>query len=288
MMDIAIIGAGLAGSAAADRLVRAGRGVTVFDKSRGTGGRLATRRGDAGAFDHGAPLAQGDADFDAAMSRIGAAPHLDGWRGRPGMSGLVKPLLRGVDLRSGCRIARIDHADGWRLQDGEGTGFGPYRHLLIAIPAPQAADLRPHPDLGAVRMAPCWTLMAVWPGLDRPGPAAPLVRILPMGAHPDAAPGALVAHADRGWSVAHLEDDAATVSDMLVAALAGSGPGPTHARAHRWRFALVDRALGRPFLDTGDGCLLGGDWALGPRAGDAWASGHAMAEHVLGNAGAVG
>ena len=41
---VAVIGAGLAGAACARGLQAAGVQVTVFDKSRGVGGRLATRR----------------------------------------------------------------------------------------------------------------------------------------------------------------------------------------------------------------------------------------------------
>ncbi|MFM7188226.1 MAG: FAD-dependent oxidoreductase [Armatimonadota bacterium] len=43
-VDVAIIGAGLAGVAAAGDLAAAGKSVLVIDKSRGIGGRMATRR----------------------------------------------------------------------------------------------------------------------------------------------------------------------------------------------------------------------------------------------------
>ena len=51
---IAIIGAGMAGITAARTLAQAGHSVTVFEKSRGFGGRMATRRTPFGSFDHGA------------------------------------------------------------------------------------------------------------------------------------------------------------------------------------------------------------------------------------------
>src|SRR3546814_9540556 len=57
-MRVAIIGAGISGLACARRLRDAGLEATLFDKSRGIGGRLATRRANPGnpevAFDHGA------------------------------------------------------------------------------------------------------------------------------------------------------------------------------------------------------------------------------------------
>jgi predicted NAD/FAD-dependent oxidoreductase len=42
--EVAVVGAGIAGAACAQVLMHAGCGVQVFDKSRGAGGRLATRR----------------------------------------------------------------------------------------------------------------------------------------------------------------------------------------------------------------------------------------------------
>ena len=51
---IAVIGAGIAGLACAVELARADARVTVFERSRHLGGRLATRRSGASAFDVGA------------------------------------------------------------------------------------------------------------------------------------------------------------------------------------------------------------------------------------------
>ena len=51
---IAIIGTGIAGLSAAQALHAAGHSVQLFDKSRGSGGRMASKRSDAGALDLGA------------------------------------------------------------------------------------------------------------------------------------------------------------------------------------------------------------------------------------------
>ncbi len=51
---VAVIGAGMAGITCALTLARAGQHVTVFEKSRGYGGRMATRHTAFGGFDHGA------------------------------------------------------------------------------------------------------------------------------------------------------------------------------------------------------------------------------------------
>ncbi|MFX9626906.1 FAD-dependent oxidoreductase, partial [Acinetobacter baumannii] len=44
MVRIGIIGAGIAGLTCGEALVRAGHSVRLFDKGRGPGGRMSTRR----------------------------------------------------------------------------------------------------------------------------------------------------------------------------------------------------------------------------------------------------
>ena len=52
--DVLIIGAGISGLMAATKLEESGCSVTVLDKGRNYGGRMATRTFDEGIFDHGA------------------------------------------------------------------------------------------------------------------------------------------------------------------------------------------------------------------------------------------
>lgn len=58
MFDVAIIGAGLAGLTCAQQLYQAGYRVVVVEKSRGVGGRVATRRLHNTRADHGLPCLQ--------------------------------------------------------------------------------------------------------------------------------------------------------------------------------------------------------------------------------------
>jgi renalase len=163
-MSIAIIGAGLAGLEAARRLTAAGAVVTLFEKSGGRGGRVATRRMETAAFDHGAPLLHGlDAD---TIRAAGAMPWRDGVIGVPGNSNLGRALAEGLDVSGRTRVTGITAVDGgWRLECEDGPAAGPFDRVLVAIPAPQAhALLGPlaarFPGLDAVAMAPGLTLMA--------------------------------------------------------------------------------------------------------------------------------
>ena len=86
--------------------------------------------------------------------------------------------------------------------------------------------------------------------------------------------------------MAHIDLPFAELADLIAPQLLDLlGAKPDHLRhavAHRWLYAQTDAALGRPFLaDDAAGLIVGGDWALGPHAEQGWASGRAMAAHLL-------
>jgi predicted NAD/FAD-dependent oxidoreductase len=294
---VAVVGAGLAGLVAAERIAAGGAAVTVFDKSRGLGGRLATRRTPHGTFDHGAPVVHCDpglvAPLAARASCLGWGDH--GHVGLPGMSGLVRPLAEGLDIRTEAEVAGMEAgSSGVVLRFRSGAEEGPFARVILAIPAPQAlriaGGLAGAEALESVVMAPVWTLMAAFgerpdlPDLLRPGGRIDLV--VRDAAKPGRTGETWVAHAAHGWTRERLELPAESVLPMLLAELddiaEGRLPRPVHVAAHRWRFALTERALGRPFARLAGGAVLaGGDWALGSRGEHAVLSGRAMAQAAL-------
>ena len=111
--SIAIIGAGMAGLAAARLLQQAGARVALIEKSRGVGGRMATRRVGALQFDHGAQYftARGQA-FKAAVEDLArdgaAAPWFDDAHvGAPGMSGAARALAQGLEILTGRQASAL-------------------------------------------------------------------------------------------------------------------------------------------------------------------------------------
>lgn len=296
--SIAVIGAGLAGLTAARRLSDRGCAVTVFEKSRGLGGRLATRRTAEGWwFDHGgAVLTTVDGPWTAPASFLSflesaeaggdAARHGDGFRGLPGASGVVTGLVAGLDIRFGAEIGPIAReGGGWRVGDLLADA------VLCAAPAPQTARLcaavpRVRDAAEAAVMDPCWTLMAVW--RDRAPTirlAAPFASVATDATTGGRAGARWVAHAAADWSAADLErsreDMAETLVSLLVAACGAARADLIFAQAHRWRFARVARPVGAPCV-AADGVVAAGDWLLGPRAADAYASGLAAADALSG------
>ena len=100
MKRIAVIGAGLAGLVVARELAKEAE-VTVFEKSRGVGGRMATRYVDGFEFDHGA-------QFFTARSR--------------GFQAFLEPLVdAGVVAHWGARFAEIRGNRVSKLRDWDQT-----------------------------------------------------------------------------------------------------------------------------------------------------------------------
>jgi renalase len=305
---IAVIGSGMAGLACARRLTDAGCMPTVFDKGRGIGGRLATRRAAEGRqFDHGAQYITATAPsfttlLNEAETAGAAALWADGSNrphvvGTPGMTGLAKYLARGLDIRQGVEVVAL-HATkhGWRLTLADGAEL--FDRVVLTVPAPQVSNLigPEHPmsrEVGGVRLDPCLTLMAAFdpdaprPFVTRADPDAPLAWIAQDSSKPGRpAPACWVAQASPAWSAAHLELDpealAALLLPMLCEQLGTEAGAVRYAAAHRWRYARVAVPLGRPFArDASRTLYAGGDWCLGARVEAAWISGDAIAQDIL-------
>lgn len=197
--SVAVIGAGLAGLAAARALATARCAVTVFDKGRGPGGRLSTRRADPWRFDHGGQyLSVRDPGFRAEMDRLLAAGTAARWEARivrigagdtvedspaerfvgiPGMNALVRGMAEGLPepVRHGITVLPPErHGDRWRLNGSMGENLSDFDIVIISAPAPQAVSLlSAAPSLAAraagARMAACWAAMAVFDAPVRPG-----------------------------------------------------------------------------------------------------------------------
>jgi len=318
---IAVIGAGIAGLCCARELARTDVDVTVFERSRGLGGRLATRRTGELAFDHGAQfLTARGRPFSRYVETAIRSECARAWRpriledqrqfdapiddwlvGTPGMSSVVRPLARGLRVRTGVRVRELLRGrKGWELDTDAGRLPGAFDAVAVAVPAPGALTLlgphgRTFRRLTSVGMAPCWSTMAAfatplgaateqayrytsgplaWAANDSSKPGRP------------AGPETWVLHSSPGWAEQQLEADAGQAARLLLEAfgeaLGDKLPVPVGLQAHRWRLALVEQPLGVPCLvDEEIAAGACGDWCTAPRAEAAFDSGRALARSLL-------
>ncbi|ONI86794.1 amine oxidase [Saccharothrix sp. ALI-22-I] len=151
-VDVAVIGAGIAGLAAAHELARAGRQVRVFEAADHVGGRMATRRISGFVVDTGAEQISTRGyphtwellrrlELDDAVPRIGR--QLGVWRGGRVRRGLAHPLglITGAGMSVRARAdfmratrGRFDaaHPEASRLGTATVTEFAaPYHRDLL-------------------------------------------------------------------------------------------------------------------------------------------------------------
>lgn len=271
MTKVAVIGAGLSGLVVAQRLGSVAD-VTVFEKSRGPGGRLSTRYAGDFEFDHGAqyftarthpfrsflePLIDEGtvarwhariADFaDGPPGRLEDSEHVEPrYVGAPRMNRIGKRLASGLNVSLETTITEIARLDGgWRLTDSDGRQHATFDWLVLAAPAAQTATLgaafpalvaycRERPMLGcfAVMLGFTERLNLEW--------QAARVRNADVAwiADNSSKPGrkelfTLVIHSSNGWAERHMEDDRdATLEHLLHAAESATGVKLDHA-VHR-------------------------------------------------------
>jgi predicted NAD/FAD-dependent oxidoreductase len=321
MNRVAVIGAGMAGLSCAAGLADRGIEVAVFDKGRGAGGRISTRRAADLAFDHGAQyFTVRDPVFAQQVERWESQGFVARWEGRivrigeggvtdtsphprfvgvPGMSAIGSALAKRLPVQLQTRISRVRQENGvWEIVDERDQLHGPFDAIVVAVPAPQASDLlKDHPFATAIArttMTPCWAVLAAfpvrvevdWDGAFIDGGALSWV------ARNNSKPGrnlpsdCWTLHASPGWSAEHLERTPEEIAPLLLAAFfeaAGAAPSPTHfLQAHRWRFSQGSSSGDEKVLfDGGSRLAVCGDWLGGGRIEGAFLSGVAAAQALL-------
>jgi renalase len=253
-----IVGAGISGLLVASSLQRGGWDVTVLDKGKGVGGRMATRRVDGGTFDHGAQfftvrgerfggLVEGwleagvAAEWTRGFADAEGRPNEDGhprYRGTEGMTSIPKYVSRDLDVRTGERALRVDGGDtGWEVACESGLRVDGDA-LVLAVPVPQALNLVSSgsyrlPDeirrrLEAVSYDPCLALMVVLDGPSGvPEPGGMQIKGEPLDWIGDnrrkgiSEVSAVTIHAGPEWSRSHFEDVETWVIGSMISLASG-------------------------------------------------------------------
>ena len=268
---IAIVGAGLSGLVVA-RSLQTHADVTIFEKSRGPGGRMATRYSGKFEFDHGAQFFTArSARFRAFLQPLIDAGVVANWKARfaeydgnclstlrswndeyphyvgtPRMNRIGKTLSADLDVVFEADISAVDRGrDGWTLSDSNGAETGPFDWLVMTSPAAQTAALAQgfaglSAFCGERRMLGCFALMLGFARpIDLPWHAA-LVRNadiswLSVNSSKPARGSAfsLLVQSTNAWAEAHLEKDRDFVLEHLLDAASQVTGEDLRAAVHR-------------------------------------------------------
>lgn len=318
---IAVLGAGMAGLAAAGILHEEGLPVCVLEKSRGVGGRCATRRFGGAVFDHGAqfytarlaPLTEQTLDWldrgivaewflgGKCSGRRSGSEH-PRYRGVPSMTAMAKDLSKELDVRTGCEVKKIVHRDkGWDIKCNKGVTLR--ADVLIATaPVPQTMALFDEatrheiytcePRLAHVAYDPCFAVLVRLDGpsaVPAPGAVQPGSGMLAWvadnaqkGVSPG--PGALTLHSTAAFAETHFDEPPDMVGRLLLAEASDwLGAEPIDFQVHRWRYAKPREPYGASCieLELPGRVFIAGDAFDGPRVEGAVISGMAAASAFL-------
>ncbi len=166
VFEVVVIGAGLSGLLCARRLQDAGYQVIVLEKSRGLGGRVATRRINHSPVNHGLPFIEpqgecsrnlicqleqqsclniwsGTASMMDAYGTIRPMAVSTRYESQTGLTAVAKFLGKGLEIYQQHRVQAIAPSSQalWQLHLDGSTDCYYAQAVVIAIPSPQALTL---------------------------------------------------------------------------------------------------------------------------------------------------
>lgn len=290
--DVAIVGAGLSGLTCAKALKDLGYQVVILEKSRGVGGRVATRRLQETWADHGLPYLSAQGSFTEKLlsnlhpfqinqlSSSGDIHHTEvGYVSPTGINTIAKELAVDLEIRRSCRVVQLTltKSQTWQLDldDGNASAQVTAKSLVLAIPAPQAfilieaSNLNPSflADLASVEFAPCLAVMAGYE--ERSLFEAIQWQGVRFNAHPDLAWVSLehrknnsnspvvVIHSTPSFAQTYLDAPNLDAAGQHLLARVAEVLFPqinslSWFQVHRWRYAIPQQFLSVPCLVTND------------------------------------
>ncbi len=307
-MRIIVIGAGLSGLMAARECVACDHEVIVFDKGRGVGGRLATRRIKDATLDHGAQFFTVRSDeFQSHVDEWITAGVVREWCrgfseedghpryvGASGMTSIAKHLAIGLDVRLSTLVFSLTRVENdWVVTTDDGVARFADRVILTA-PLPQSfslmfgggiempTELRSTDydrTLGLLVTLDSNNHNVVSPGgMQFPDDVFSFIGDNSAKGISDAP--ALTFHANPEWSLAHFDMTNREIHDALLEATTpwlGTAV-VTSSEMKKWRFANPKKLWPEAcWVDDSGTLAIAGDAFAGPRVEGAALSGLAAA-----------
>lgn len=305
-----IVGAGLSGLSLATVLLEQGQEVTILDKSRGIGGRMATRRTlDGGRIDHGAQYFSAKSPaFKAFLTKMEEEKVVSEWAlaqrkhlrfiGRNGMKSIAQKMAEKMVVHTTEKVLRIEE----KVVISQSNHRFSFDELILTIPIPQALELLADSQiqltedekkaLEQVEYDSCLAVLAI---LKEPtciptggmmfedSPVAWLADNFQKGISSEPT---LTLHASAAFSQVHLEATDLEVLGKQLLETVSTWIEPRNVvsfQVHRWRYSLVRQRCPKPFLSLANGFIhLAGD-AFGNENSNvegAFLSGYELGNHL--------
>ncbi len=307
---VLIVGAGTAGLACARRLTTAGIACMLLEKSRGVGGRVATRRVGEDSAEYGCPVLQGhqllrepwvsDALHRGELkSGQSETDHFLLPNGNGGLRGVFHRLQEKLTIRLESKVERIrfdsdvvslEGSNGLSLSAATVVLTAPLQQALTLIRGNETAPLV-DAQLDNVRYS---KTIAVVAQLEGELLSSDAVIEWPSGVlakavlHPGQGRTGLTLYGRPGYAEANWDAEAAFFlqafqGELFDHKVIAAGARLTVLHFHRWRYSQALNPLPQPFWSTqGRSKLyLAGDGFSSGGLEGAWRSGLAVAEDII-------
>jgi len=319
MTDVIVLGGGVSGCICANLLSQSGHVVTIVEKGRGVGGRMATRRMDGARIDHGAqfmtvryPQMQGYLSkwlddrvacpwYDQVPGREDLAVRVR-YRGADGMTSPVKSLAQSSRIEKNFFVEKIKRAKKWTVTERMGEKRELQAdHLVITFPAPQVLELFERSAfcldsetmnrLQRIYYTRCIALLGL---LDKPSSLSAPGTLTHPGTEVDwvadnqikgvSEKPAFTLHASDSYSQRFWDSpDEERCPFLIGIAEQTLGAKVTRWSSHRWGFAKPVVTFGATHFHSPDHSLtLAGDGFGGERIENAFLSGWEAALAIMG------
>ncbi len=311
-----IIGAGLSGLTAAHELIKNNWEVTILDKGRGVGGRMATRRAGEARFDHGTQyFSTKTADFQAFSQNIIQKNIAKEWNlqegdktfsharviGINGMNTIPKFLAEGLTIKTNEKVISISEIENGCKVSTEAGNFYEADALICTAPAPQAIELLQKSEIAladiktlqSIEYQPCIAVMASLKAQTNiPSPGGISLENSNVSWVADNFQKGIspifsaTIHANPAFSLAHFDDDLTQIGHQLLSEITDLIPADSveSYQVHRWRYSLASERYTEDYLasnSTKFPLIFAGDgFGIGNIEG-AYISGKSAAQSLL-------
>ncbi|MEL6927064.1 MAG: FAD-dependent oxidoreductase [Cyanobacteria bacterium J06600_6] len=313
-----VVGGGITGLIAATTLQRQGISVTVLDKGRGIGGRLATRRvsiddSTEGVFDYGAQyFSVKDAQFQTWVDDwlennvirewsqgFGKNDGKSRYCGTSGTRGIAKYLAQDLDVQTSTKVVKINYDKHWTLETESGEQYWA-EMLLLTPPVPQSLDLLdasliilPLDERFALENITYHRSISILALLSQPsvipapgglslddGDLVWLGDNHQKGISPDGY--AITLQSSTNFADYYWESDDAEIAYKLLSAAADYLNAPvTKYQVHRWRYSQPKTFHPQPYLSLSEiPLVMAGDGFVAPKIEGAVLSGMAAGKLI--------
>lgn len=288
-MKIAIIGAGISGAYLYRKISHLPLEIDIFEKSRGVGGRMSTKKAEGFSFDHGAPFFKiNDQELIQELQGLSSPIAFDATKNlffaTPQMNSLPKTLFNGKQIIFQHEISKLELTSDrrWVLHEKtRGPLNSKYDWVICTAPARQTQSIFPdtfaqHNVLQRVQMQGCFAVLL---GFNKPAASkiffkTPGNSIISLIMSNEEKPGrqgpgtSLVIQSTQEWANKNIENPLEEIEQSLLSEaqklLELDLSEANYKHIHRWRYAQTLDPAGFNYLaDSAQHLMACGDWCLG-------------------------